>query len=94
MRTPVIIKPCIGLDGAGDKLYGVDINTFCMPDERTDFVFDKHGRQRVSKSTLYIDGEIIVTDDDTIIFDGKQYDIKRLSSTFDKGERSMWAVII
>lgn len=100
LTVPVVIKPFIGMSSTGNYQFGDDIPTMCLPEVVQTVVTTKHyrqdvfGKEDVSNITLYIDGEIPITPDDNIVFEGSTSYIKGLNCEYDKGKRSIWVVRI
>lgn len=93
LTVPVTIKPYTGTDSYGDKLYGADINTTCLPEPRFEMVpTQKDGVQNISRGMLYVDGSINMTEHDLIVFEGTQYFIKYLAGFYDGTHVSLWQV--
>jgi hypothetical protein len=93
MRTPVVIRPCIGVDTVGDKTYGSDINTMCCVEPRvTVLPTVKTGVQEISEGLLYISGDVEIGSNDLVIFDGRQYTVKRLWADYEGPNVSLWVV--
>lgn len=83
LNTPVTIEPYTGIDSAGDKTYGNSINTHGYIEDRVHIVMDGKGKEVVSMSTLYMDGDIAITADDSIIYNNRPYPIKALSAFYN-----------
>lgn len=93
LNIPVIIKPLLRIDGAGDAVYGQLINTTCYADETIKNIVDVSGKETVSSISFYIAGSTDISKDDLVVFGGKEYRIKARSAARDiKGKCLLWTV--
>lgn len=84
INVPVAIKSFIKRSGTGDKEYSESVSSVCYPLAEVKVVVNNAGTEVVSNNQLYFDGSISVTDMDAVIFEGKEYEVKAVS-TFYRG---------
>lgn len=95
LRVPIIIKPFIEVDGAGDKLYGAERSALCYAEDKVQIVVNREGTEVKSTTTLYVDGAEQLSEDDLIMYTGRDKPIKALASLYDtNGIRDIWMVYV
>lgn len=94
LDLPVQIKPFLKRDGTGDKTYGATINTFCYAEGKVVVVTNNAGVESISTKQLYLDGIETVTELDTIIFEGREKDIKSVGTFYKNGKADIKVVYL
>lgn len=95
LQIPVVIKPFLSSDTAGDDTYGNDIITTCYAEGKLQPVTDVSGDQVLSSFTIYIDGAEAIKSKDLILYDDREFIIKALSPVKElNGDIAIWLVYI
>lgn len=94
LNLPVQIKPFLKRDGVGDKTYGATINTFCYAEGKVVVVTDNAGAESISTKQLYLDGIENVTELDTIVFEGRESNVKSVGTFYRNGKADIKVVYL
>lgn len=92
LNIPVVVKPYVKFDGAGDKTYGPDKDEMCYVSSVLTTVTNFDGVEVTSNIQLYLDGMVVVKQHDDIILHGKRYTIKAIGTFYDKGKPDLLVV--
>lgn len=93
LQIPIAICPFISRDGAGDAVYGDNIDTTCYAEETLKTVLNRTGKEVLSNITFYIDGADTIGYDDLMEYFGNKYPIKSLTAIRElTGEIALWEV--
>lgn len=96
LKTPVVIRPCLGVDTMGDKTFGSDYTTLCCVEPRVTLRYSsrtsKTGIQDITEGLLYLSGDVKIGSNDLVIFEGVEYVIKRIWADYEGANVSMWLV--
>ena len=93
IRFPFSYRRIEGKTAAGDKKFSEVINSLCYRVDSTEVITDKHGEQYVSRSQLYVKGDVLITVDDLVTLEmlGEKFvdkEIHKISGFFDGNEGS------
>lgn len=102
LKVPIVIKPFDKYDGFGNKTFKESVNTVCHPLYETTVLRNKAGIEVVSALQLFISNlvnaegaEIIVSEEDVVVFKAVNYNIKALKAYYDfKGKIDYWVVYL
>lgn len=76
---PIRLQRSSGRAASGDRLPPTYIDTSCYIAEETTVITDKLGKEYVSKTQLYTKPSPEAFDSDFVEYDGKSYEIRKLS---------------
>lgn len=82
------------MSGTGSKQYKEPIDILCYADGKVKVITDNTGSEVVSNKQLYISGTIHITEDDAIIFEGRERNIKSLTAYYRGGKVDIWVVFL
>lgn len=85
MNVPFTIKPFIKYNGAGTKVYDSSRESLCYPTGEVRKILDANGSEVTSTATLYVDGREEIKDNDTIVFEGRERSILRITNYYRGG---------
>lgn len=85
INVPYSILPFIKYTGAGSKVYGDRIDSLCYPTGDVRKILDVNGSEVTSTATLYVPGTENIKDTDTIIFEGRERSILRITNFYCDG---------
>ena len=85
INVPYVYKPFVKYNGAGVKQFGEPIQDLCYPVGDTKFVTDVSGAQKVSTMQLYVPGTAGVKVNDSIIIEGEERAIYRITRYYRDG---------
>lgn len=94
LNLPVQIKPFLKRDGTGDKSFGATINTFCYAEGKVVVVTNDTGTESISTKQLYLDGTEIIAELDCVVFEGRESDIKSVSTFYRNGKADIKVVYL
>jgi hypothetical protein len=94
LNVPYAILPFIKYNGAGTKIYGERIESKCHPTGDVRKVLDVNGSEVTSTATLYVDGNEPIKDTDTVIFEGKERSILRITNYYRDGKPDIKVVYL
>lgn len=85
INVPYSILPFVKYNGAGAKVYGERIDSLCYPTGDVRKILDASGSEVTSTATLYVDGTEDIKDTDTIVFEGRERSILRITNYYRNG---------
>lgn len=85
MNVPYTILPFVKYSGAGTKVHGEPIHSLCYPTGDVRKILDASGSEVTSTATLYVPGTERILDTDTIVFEGKERSILRITNYYRNG---------
>lgn len=85
INVPYQYKRFLRYNGAGVKQFGDVISSLCYPVGDTKFVTDVSGAQKVSTMQLYVPGNEPIKVNDTVIIEGEERSIYRITSYYRDG---------
>lgn len=91
---PAVIKPCLHRSGTGSKTFGVPIEIKCYAEGKITVVTDNTGKEVVSNTSLYVDGDTAISPLDNIIFEGRDNEIKAITNFYRNGKIDLRVVYI
>lgn len=94
INVPYQYKSFIKYDGAGNKIFGDLVYSMCYPAGDVHFVTDVYGKQVVSTGQLYLPGTENIKATDTVIFNGEERSILRITSYYRNGVEDIKVVYI
>lgn len=86
INVPYTFLPFVKYNGAGTKIYNDPVKSLCYPVGDIKTVIDVNGVDVVSTATLYVDGTESIKDTDTVIFEGRERAILKISNFYRKGK--------
>lgn len=94
INVPYQYKPFLKYNGAGVKQFGEPVSSLCYPVGDTKFVTDVSGAQKVSTMQLYVEGNEPVKVNDSIIIEGEERAIYRITSYYRNGKIDLRVVYL
>lgn len=85
INVPYMYRPFLKYNGAGVKQLGDPVSSLCYPVGDTKFVTDVSGAQKVSTMQLYVPGTEAVSVNDTVLIEGEERAIYRITSYYRDG---------
>lgn len=85
INVPYSILPFIKYTGSGTKEYGDRIDSLCYPTGDVRKILDVNGSEVTSTATLYVPGSERIKDTDTIVFEGVERSILRITNYYRNG---------
>lgn len=85
INVPYSILPFIKYSGTGSKIHGERIDSLCYPTGDVRKILDVNGSEVTSTATLYVPGTESIKDTDTIIFEGRERSILRITNFYRDG---------
>ncbi len=85
INVPYTILPFIKYTGAGSKVHGDPIESLCYPTGDVRKILDVNGSEVTSTATLYVPGTENIKDTDTVIFEGRERSIHRITNFYRDG---------
>ena len=85
INVPYSILPFVKYNGAGTKVYGERRESMCYPTGDVRKILDANGSEVTSTATLYVDGTEEIKDTDTIVFEGRERSILRITNYYRDG---------
>ena len=85
INVPYAILPFVKYSGAGTKIYGDRRESLCYPTGDVRKILDANGSEVTSTATLYVPGTEDIKDTDTIVFEGKERSILRITNYYRNG---------
>lgn len=85
INIPYQIKPFIKRNGAGTKQYGDTIESKCYPVGDLKVVTNTEGVEITSTTQLYVPGTEPIKATDTVVFEGEERPIARITSYYRNG---------
>ena len=86
MNVPYSILPFERYNGAGTKVYGKRVDSLCYPTGDVRKILDASGSEVTSTATLYVDGNTNIKDTDTVVFEGRERSILRITNYYREGK--------
>lgn len=93
-NLPLQIKPFVKRNGTGSKIYGDTINTVCYAEGGAKVITDNTGSEVVSTQQLYVDGNISISELDSVIFEGSEKSIKSIGTFYRNGKADIKVVYL
>ena len=78
-------KPFIRRNGAGTKIFGDTVDSKCYPVSDVKLITDSKGAEVVSTSHLYVDGNESIKVTDSVVFEGEERPVLRISTFYTNG---------
>jgi hypothetical protein len=94
INVPVTIKPFIGRSATGEKLFGEPYEALCYPRGEVNIVRNWQGVEVVSHNHLHMEGNIVVTKMDNILFEGEELPVQAISTFYRDGVPDIKVVYI
>jgi hypothetical protein len=85
INIPYQYRPFLKYSGAGVKQFGEPVSSLCYPVGDTKFVTDVNGAQKVSTMQLYVDGTEAIKVNDSVLIEGEERAIYRITSYYRNG---------
>ena len=85
INVPYQFKPFIKRNGAGTKIYGDTVDSYCYPVGESKLITDASGAEAISMTQLYIPGAEPIKLTDTVIFNGEERPIQSISEYYMNG---------
>lgn len=85
INVPYTILPFVKYNGAGTKEYDKSVNALCYPTGDVRKILDANGTEVTSTATLYVPGDTAIKDTDTIVFEGRERSILRITNYYRNG---------
>lgn len=85
INVPYAILPFIKYSGGGAKIYGDRIESLCYPTGDVRKILDVNGSEVTSTATLYVPGTDNIKDTDTVVFEGRERSILRITNYYRDG---------
>ena len=85
MDVPYSILPFVKYNGAGTKEYDKRVDALCYPTGDVRKILDVNGAEVTSTATLYVPGNTVIKDTDTVIFEGRERSILRITNYYRNG---------
>lgn len=86
INVPYRILPFIKYTGTGAKVYDEPIDSLCYPTGDVRKILDASGAEVTSTATLYVPGTENIKDTDTIVFEGHERSILRITNYYRDGK--------
>lgn len=86
INVPYSILPFVKYSGDGTKVYGERVDSLCYPTGDVRKILDASGAEVTSTATLYVDGTESIKDTDTIVFEGRERSILRITNYYRNGK--------
>lgn len=83
LTIPIRQLPFIRYDGAGDKLFGDEIERLCYMEGKITKVTNAAGNEVISMRKIYLDGNCSIHENDELIINGKSYPVQAVEPVFD-----------
>lgn len=94
MKLPAQVKPFVRRDGTGKKVYGKPVDILCYAEGHVKVVTDNTGTEVVSNKQLYVDGSMLISELDSIIFNGTESNIKSMGTFYRDGKPDITVVYL
>ena len=94
LNVPYSILPFIKYNGTGGKIYGERVDSMCYPTGDVRKILDVHGSEVTSTATLYVPGTENIKDTDTIVFEGRERSILRITNYYRDGKVDLKVVYL
>lgn len=85
INVPFILKPLVGRNGAGTKIFGDDVQLLCYPVDEVKLITDETGAEVISTTQLYVDGSTPISVIDEVTFEDHTREVQRISSFYRNG---------
>lgn len=85
INVPYAILPFVKYNGAGAKEYGERIESLCYPTGDVRKILNAAGAEVTSTATLYVPGTENIKDTDTVVFEGRERSILRITNYYRNG---------
>lgn len=85
INVPYAIRPFIKYNGSGTKVHGERIESLCYPTGDVRKILDASGAEVTSTATLYVPGDEPIKDTDTVVFEGRERSILRITNYYRDG---------
>lgn len=94
INVPYAILPFIKYSGDGTKVHGERVDSLCYPTGDVRKILDANGAEVTSTATLYVDGSENINDTDTIVFEGRERSILRITNYYRNGKVDLKVVYL
>ena len=94
INLPAQVKPFIKRNGTGTKLYGDAFDIKCYAEGKVITVTDNKGTEVISNKQIYIDGSVLISELDCIIFENSEHSIKSISTFYRNGKPDIKVVYL
>lgn len=95
MDVPLSLKRFKDRTGTGDKNFSeTPDSVLCYPLSEFVTITSNTGAEITSKTQLYIDGDVEVSNLDVVIFEGSEHDIQHVSTFYRDGKPDIKVVYI
>lgn len=94
INVPYQYRPFLNYNGAGVKQYGEPTSSLCYPVGDTKFVTDVSGAQKVSTMQLYVDGNEAIKVNDSVLIEGEERSIYRITTYYRNGSIDLKVVYL
>ena len=85
INVPYQYRPFVKYNGAGVRQFGEPVESMCYPVGDTKFVTDVSGVQKVSTMQLYVHGSEPIKVNDSVLIEGEERAIYRITSYYREG---------
>lgn len=94
-NTDIQIKTWVSYTGEGDKVFDpTATDCKCYPVYAKKVIVDREGREHISNIQLFIDKGAVVAENDNIILDTIEYEIKSIDRYHRKGSNDLQVIYI
>lgn len=94
INVPYQYKRFVKYNGAGVKEFAEPIDSLCYPTGDVRFVTDISGKQVVSTGQLYVPGDEPIEMSDSVVFDGQERAILRITTYYREGVKDLKVVYL
>ncbi len=94
VNIPFVRKPFVGRTVYGDKQFSDDVELLCYPVGKVNVIKDKQGKEVVSNTCLYVDGDVEFDARDNVVFEGVETEVLNIGTWYREGRRDIKAVYI
>lgn len=94
LNLPAQIKPFIKRTGTGTKEYGEPIDILCYAEGKVQVVTDNTGTEVVSNKQLYVDGSVVISELDCVVFENIEKSIKAIGTFYRNGKADIKVVYL
>lgn len=85
MNLSATVKTCTGRDGTGKKTFSTSSKIECYAEGKVETVTNAQGKEIVSMKHLFVPGDCVIAELDSVIFEGKETEVKAISYFYRNG---------
>lgn len=94
LNIPYSVYPFDKLTATGAKIYGEPTDSLCYAEGKVTVVKNKQGKEVVSNTRLYVDGDTIIKALDKVVFDNNESEVQAVSAFYERGKISLRVVYL